>query len=69
MACIEMIREAYPASYLGIMSGNVSPAHVHMLISASPHLAVSKDAKGAQYTRGRSSRKRSGEFQKLRKRY
>ena len=52
--CIEVIREICSANYVDIISGNVSPDHVHMLISAQPHLSVSKIV---QYIKGKSSRK------------
>ena len=38
--CIEVIWEICSANYIDIISGNVSPDHVHMLISAPPHLSV-----------------------------
>jgi len=64
--CIEVIREICSANYVDIISGNVSPDHVHMLISAPPYLAVSKIV---QYIKGKSSRKLQCEFQELQKRY
>ncbi|MBR1479582.1 MAG: IS200/IS605 family transposase [Alphaproteobacteria bacterium] len=60
---IEVIREICAANYVDVISENVSPDHVHMLISAPPHLSVSKIV---QYMRGKSSRKLQGEFQELR---
>ena len=44
----------------------MSPDHVHMLISAPPHLSVSKIV---QYIKWKSSIKLRGEFQELNKRY
>ena len=64
--CIEVIRKICSANYIDIISGNVSPDHVHMLISAPPHLSVSKIV---QYIKGKSSRKLQCEFQELKKRY
>ena len=64
--CIEVIREICSANYIDIISGNVSPVHVHMPISAPPHLLVSKVV---QYIKGNSSRKLQCEFQELKKRY
>lgn len=64
--CIEVIREICSANYVDIISGNISPDHIHMLISVPPHLSVSKVI---QYIKGKSSRKLQKEFQKLRKRY
>ena len=64
--CIEVIRKICSANYIDIISGNVSPDHVHMLISAPPHLSVSKIV---QYIKGKSSGKLQCEFQELNKRY
>ena len=64
--CIKVIREICSANYIDIISGNVSPDHVHMLVSAPPHLSVSKIV---QYIKGKSSRKLQGEFKELKKRY
>jgi len=49
-----------------IIRGAVSPDHIHMLLSAPPHLAP---AKLVQYIKGRSSRRLQEEFPELRKRY
>ena len=49
-----------------IIRGAVSPDHIHMLVSAPPHLAP---AKLVQYIKGRSSRRLQEEFPELRKRY
>ena len=46
------------------LRGAVSPDHIHMLLSAPPHLAP---AKLVQYIKGRSSRKLQEEFPELRK--
>ena len=64
--CIEVIRKICSANYIDIISGNVSPDHVHMLISAPPHLSVSKIV---QYIKGKSGRKLQCEFKELKKRY
>ena len=64
--CIEVIREICATNYVDIIIGNVSPDHVHMLISVPPHLSVSKVV---QYIKGKSSRKLQCEFQELKKRY
>ncbi len=53
-------------NYIDIISGNVSPDHVHMLISSSPHLSLSKSV---QYIKWKSSRKFQCEFKELKKRY
>ncbi|MBQ3945832.1 MAG: IS200/IS605 family transposase, partial [Alphaproteobacteria bacterium] len=63
---IEVIREICSANYIDIVSGNVSPDHVHMLISALPHLSISKIV---QYIKWKSSRKLQCEFQELKKIY
>jgi putative transposase len=64
--CRDLIREICSANYVDIVSGNVSPDHIHILISVPPHLAVSKIV---QYIKGKSSRKLQQEFEVLRKRY
>ena len=62
----ELIRQVCPAREVVIIRGAVSPDHIHMLLSAPPHLAP---AKLVQYIKGRSSRKLQEEFPELRKRY
>ncbi|MBR1479679.1 MAG: transposase [Alphaproteobacteria bacterium] len=37
-----MIREVCSTNYVDIINGNISPDHVHMLISIPPHLSISK---------------------------
>ena len=64
--CREIIREVCSANYIDIISGNIGPDHVHMLISIPPHISVSK---AVQYIKGKSSRKLQQEFEKLKKRY
>lgn len=64
--CIKVIKEVCSANYVDIISGNISPDQIHMLISVPPHFSVSKIV---QYIKGKSSRKLQGEFQELRKRY
>ena len=49
-----------------VVRGAVAADHVHMLVSAPPHLAPSKLV---QYVKGRSSRRLQDEFPHLRKRY
>ena len=49
-----------------ILSGRVTPDHVHILVSAPPNLAPSKLV---QYIKGVSSRKLQQEFPELKKRY
>ena len=62
----EIIREICTANYVDIVSGNITPDHVHMLISMPPSMALSKLV---QYIKGKSSRKLFQEFELLRKRY
>ena len=61
----DVIRQVCPARDVVIIRGAVSPDHIHMLLSAPPHLAP---AKLVQYVKGRSSRKLQEEFPELRKR-
>jgi putative transposase len=62
----DLIRQVCQAREEVIIRGAVSPDHIHMLLSAPPHLAP---AKLVQYIQGRSSRKLQEEFPELRKRY
>jgi putative transposase len=62
----EIIREICGANYVDIVTGSMSPDHIHLLISVPPSIAV---AKIVQYIKGKSSRKLLMEFEVLRKRY
>ena len=62
----DLIRQVCQGRDVVIVRGAVSPDHIHMLLSAPPHLAP---AKLVQYIKGRSSRKLQEEFPELRKRY
>jgi putative transposase len=62
----DLIRQICQAREVAVIRGAISPDHVHMLISAPPHLAP---AKLVQYIKGRSSRRLQEEFPELRKRY
>jgi putative transposase len=62
----DLIRRVCQAREVVIIRGSVSPDHIHMLLSAPPHLAP---VKLVQYIKGRSSRKLQEEFPDLRKRY
>ena len=62
----ELIREICNANYVQIVSGSMSPDHVHILVSIPPSMSVSKFV---QYVKGKSSRKVLMEFAHLRKRY
>jgi len=61
-----LIKEICAANYVHVISGNLSPDHVHMLISVPPSISISKVV---QYIKGKSSRKLLQEFESLRKRY
>jgi putative transposase len=62
----EIIREICTANYVDIISGNMSPDHIHVLVSVPPNLSLSKLM---QYIKGKSSRKLLQEFAYLNKRY
>jgi len=49
-----------------VLSGSISPDHVHILVSVPPSIAISKFM---QYIKGKSSRKILMEFEHLKKRY
>ena len=60
----ELIREICAASYVDILSGSLSPDHVHILVSVPPSLSLSKLV---QHIKGKSSRKLLMEFTLLRR--
>ena len=62
----ELVREICVANYVDIISGSVSPDHMHLLLSIPPRQSVSKIV---QYIKGKSARKMLQEFSHLRKRY
>lgn len=62
----ELIRQICQAHDLNILKGHVSKDHIHLLVSAPPHHAVSYLM---QKLKGRSSRLLQQEFPHLRKRY
>ena len=62
----ELIRQTCEMREVQIVRGAVSADHVHMLVSAPPHLAP---AKLVQYIKGRSSRRLQEEFPHLKKKY
>lgn len=64
--CREQIIEICAANYIDIISGSISPDHVHILISVPPHMPVSR---AVQYINGKSSRKLQQEHASLKKRY
>ena len=60
----EIIREICSSNYVDIMSGSMSPDHIHVLISVTSSLSISKIV---QYIKGQSSRKLLMEFDLLKK--
>jgi putative transposase len=62
----EIIREVCNTYYIEIISGSISPDHVHVLLSIPPSISVSKVL---QYIKGKSSRKLLDEYKNIRKRY
>lgn len=64
--CRVLIREVCASNYVDIISGSMSPDHVHLLLSLPPSISLSKVL---QYIKGKSSRKLLQEFDHLRKRY
>ncbi len=62
----ELIREVCTANYVDIVTGSLSPDHVHMLVSVPPSISISKLV---QYMKGKISRKVMMEFEHLKKRY
>jgi len=62
----ELIREICRANYVDIISGSISPDHVHLLLGCPPGIAISKIV---QRIKGKSGRKLLMEFGHLRKRY
>jgi len=64
--CPELLRETARAHEMAVHAGSVNRDHVHMLVSISPNLSVSR---AVQYLKGRSSHKLLSEFGILRKRY
>ena len=62
----EIIRQVCQQNDVQILSGHVSKDHVHMLVSAPPHLSVSKLV---QYMKGNSSHKIQMEYKEINKQY
>ena len=62
----ELIREICATNYVDIISGSMSPDHIHLLVGMPPSLSISKLM---QYVKGKSSRKLQMEFAHLKKRY
>ena len=62
----ELMREICNANYVDIISGSISPDHVHLLLSIPPSISLSKML---QYLKGKTGRKLLMEYSHLRKRY
>ncbi len=62
----ELIRRICNEENVEILSGAVSPDHVHILVSINPSTSVSNLVK---YIKGKTSRKLQMEFPELRKKY
>ncbi|MEG6569937.1 IS200/IS605 family transposase [Thermoanaerobacterium thermosaccharolyticum] len=62
----ELIRMVCKNNEVEILSGHVSKDHIHILVSAPPHLSISKLV---QYIKGYSSRKLLMENKKLNKQF
>ena len=62
----ELIRGVCKSNEVEILAGHISKDHVHLLVSAPPHLSVSKLV---QYIKGYSSRKLLMEFKDLNKQF
>ena len=60
----EIIREICASNYVDILSGNVSPDNIHILVSVPPSISISKLM---QYIKGKSGRKFLQEFEQLKK--
>jgi putative transposase len=60
----ELIRGVCKQNEVEILAGHVSKDHIHLLVSAPPHISVSKLV---QYIKGYSSRKLQMEYKKLNK--
>lgn len=62
----ELIRQISATNEVEILAGHVGRDHIHLLVSAPPHLSVSKLA---QYYKGSTSRKLQQEYKELNKQY
>ena len=62
----ELVRQTCATLDVQIISGYISPDHVHLLVSVPPHLAVSDLV---QRLKGRSSRRMLEEFGELRRQF
>ena len=62
----ELIRQVCKENDTEILAGHVSKDHIHLLVSAPPHLSVSKLV---QYAKGYSSRKLQMEYKEINKEF
>jgi len=62
----EIIRGVCQNNEVEILAGHVSKDHVHLLVSAPPHLSVSKLV---QYMKGNTSRKLQMEYKEINKQF
>ena len=62
----DLIRELCKANEVEIIKGHISRDHVHLFVSAPPHLSVSKLV---QYLKGKTSRKIMMEFKSLNRQF
>ena len=62
----ELIRVICQSNEVEILTGHISKDHIHLLVSAPPHLSASKLV---QYIKGNTSRKLQMEFKELNKQY
>ena len=62
----ELIRGICKYNEVEILSGHISKDHIHLLVSAPPHLSASKLV---QYIKGNTSRKLQMEYKELNKQF
>lgn len=62
----DLIRQIGQTNEVEILAGHVGKDHIHLLVSAPPHLSASKLI---QYLKGRSSRKLLMEYKELNKQF
>ena len=62
----ELVRGVCQQNEVEILAGHVSKDHIHLLVSAPPHLSASKLV---QYIKGYTSRKLQMEYKELNKQY
>ena len=62
----DLVRQICSGNDIELISGNIAPDHVHILVSYPPNISISKLM---QYLKGATSRKLPQEFPELGKRY